>query len=112
MTKNIMISQPLNWIGDVAEYVEHCKKLVKEKYPEYNILDTFFPEFSSDVQFHRPHSKRCLFMALSISRGLAMADLVVFCDNWDDFKGCCIENIICKEYEIPFTYLDTGRGPR
>ena len=33
---------------------------------------------------------------------MAMADLVVFCENWDSNEGCLIEHKIAIKYNVPY----------
>ena len=40
------------------------------------------------------------FLGLSL-QFLSQADLAVFCEGWEDARGCRIEKQVCEDYRIP-----------
>lgn len=97
--KKIFISQPMKNKTDkeILEEREYLINLVKDKYGEVEILDTFFQ--------HAPHDAKPLwFLAKSIEY-LSTADVAVFAKNWEKYRGCRIENTCAKEYGIKLIEL-------
>jgi hypothetical protein len=39
--------------------------------------------------------------------GLALADEVVFMDDWEKYDGCRVEHFIAAQYGVPCVYLST-----
>lgn len=100
--KKIMISLGMRDKENLEDYVESCRKAVQKHYTDWHtpieILDTFFSDFGGN---------RLQFLAKSISDGLAMADEVVFMDDWHIYDGCLAEHFIATRYGIPCMYLHT-----
>ena len=101
--KRVMISNGLRGKEDPAAYVEKCRKAVDEYYTkrgeEFERLDTFFKDFNGN---------RLQFLGRSISEGLALADEVVFMDDWHHYDGCLTEHFIATRYGVPCVYLTSN----
>ena len=105
-TVNVFISQPMKdktreeiikeryktiaWIyEDLAKATSTLKEVEK-----VNIIDSYF-EVSEDVK-NTP--VWCLGEAIKL---MSNADYVVFCNGWEDARGCRIERTVANEYGIP-----------
>jgi hypothetical protein len=96
----IMISNGLRGKVDPKGYVEKCRAAVRAAYPESELINTFFEGFNGN----RPQ-----FLGKSIMDGAAIADLVVFMDDWHNYDGCRVEQFVCAQYKVPCAYLSTGQ---
>jgi len=76
-------------------------KYFKDKGECYELIDTYFENVGSQVSL----------LGRAISEGLVKADVVVFMDNWFEFRGCRIEHDICIAYKIPTLYIESGEVP-
>lgn len=90
----IFISQPM---GGLSEAAINTKRTIvisklKDAYGEdIEILDT---------NFDFPGKNALYYLAKSLEY-LSTADLAYFVDGWENYRGCKIERICCKEYNIP-----------
>lgn len=92
----IFISQPMRDKTDEqikAERIRAIKKLV-ELYPneKIEILDTFFEG--------APHNSTPLWYLGKAIQILGDADVVYFIGDWKNYRGCCSEYFVAKEYGI------------
>ena len=98
--KKVMISHGMRGKQDVRQYVEHCRAAVAAFYCGRNepveLVNTYFDDFDGN---------RLQFLGKSISEGLAMADEVVFMDDWHNYDGCRAEQFIAAQYGLPCIYL-------
>lgn len=92
--KKVFISQPMKDKTDVEIETERNNIIcmLKEKYGEIEILDTFFK--------NAPHEARPLWFLGKSLEFLSNADIAVFAKDWNKYRGCKIENICAKEYGI------------
>lgn len=105
-TINVFISQPMKnktreeiikeryktiaWIyEDLAKATSTLKEVEK-----VNIIDSYFGG-SEDVK-NAP--VWCLGESIKL---MSNADYVVFCNGWEDARGCRIERAVANEYGIP-----------
>ena len=101
--KNVMVCCSMNGKPDAEHYWEKCKNAVSNYYlnttqdETIRILDTFVMK---DVDWNK-----IMFLGYSISKGLALADEVVFMDDWEKYNGCRCEHFIAVQYGIPCVYL-------
>jgi len=100
--KKIMISNGLRGKENPVEYVQKCRSAVEEYYArrgeEIERLDTFFKDYDGN---------RLQFLGKSISEGVALADEVVFMDDWEQYDGCRTEHFVCVTYKVPVRYLES-----
>ena len=100
--KKIMVSNGLRGKEDTKGYVDRCRKAVDtyytEKSEDFERIDTFFADFDGN---------RLQFLGKSISEGLAIADEVVFMDDWEKYDGCRCEHFIATQYGVKCVYLST-----
>ena len=100
--KRIMVSNGLRGKENPKEYVERCRSAVDAYYSAtgeaFERIDTFFTDFNGN---------RLQFLGKSISEGLALADEVVFMDDWEKYDGCRAEHFIAAQYGVPCVYLST-----
>jgi len=98
--KKIMICNGLRGKQNSEQYVAKCRQAVHKYYADKNepveVIDTFFSDFNGN---------RLQFLGKSISDGLAIADEVVFMDDWQNYDGCAAEHFICERYGVPVLYL-------
>lgn len=90
----VFISQPMRDKTDeqIKEERNRMIERVKELYPseEIEIIDSFFE--------NAPHEAKPLwFLAESLSL-MSGADVVVFAQGWDQYRGCRIENACARDY--------------
>ena len=111
--KKIMVSHGMRGKDNPKEYVLQCRKVVHEYYNKHGyyknaapkegeyvlILETFFEDFNGN---------RLQFLGKSISEGLALADEIVFMDDWEKYDGCRSEHFIAAQYGVKCVYLESG----
>lgn len=98
---NAVISQPMK--GKSVEQIKQeradlVELLLKKGYTVEDTVSTFTDDLSEDR-----HSLFCLGRVISL---LAVMDVVVFMDGWEEDRVCRIEHICCKEYGVPIFYTD------
>ena len=103
MTKRIMVSNGMRGKQNVEDYVEKCRDAVdayyKTKGENYERINTFFADYDGN---------RLQFLGKSIFEGLAIADEVVFMDDWEKYDGCRSEHFIAVQYGVKCVYLSSG----
>lgn len=98
--KKLFISQPMNGktaeeiLCERARAVETAKELIGD---EVELIDTFFTGFAEDND--ESINKPVFYIGKSIEK-MAYADVAYFCKGWNEYRGCKIEHIIAKEYDI------------
>ena len=100
--KKIFISQPMRDKTDeqIKSIRETVVKYVSNKYADdVTIIDSFFE--------NAPHDARPLWFLGKSFELLSTADLAVFVDNWNEYRGCVMENEACKRYGIDFITVDS-----
>lgn len=100
--KKIFISQPMRDKTDeqIKSIRETVVKYVSNKYDDdVTIIDSFFE--------NAPHDARPLWFLGKSFELLSTADLAVFVDNWNEYRGCVMENEACKRYGIDFITVDS-----
>ena len=100
--KKVMVSNGMRGKANPKEYVEQCRIAV-EKYfggkgEKIELINTFFSDFNGS---------RLEFLGKSISEGLALADVVVFMDDWETYDGCRCEHFIAVQYGVECAYLES-----
>jgi len=95
----IFISQGLRGRQNPEAYRAKCLEAVKRKYPDAEIIDSFFKDFNGN---------RIAFLGRSISEKLSQADVAVFMDNWRNYDGCVIEHEVALRYGITVDEICTG----
>jgi len=101
--KKIMISNGLRGKEHPMEYVDRCREVVKAYFAKpgrdhIELINTYFADYNGN---------RLQFLGRSISEGLALADIVVFMDDWHNYDGCRSEHFIATQYGVPILYLST-----
>jgi nucleoside 2-deoxyribosyltransferase len=106
---NVFISQRM--AGLTPEVIkanrERCIKKIEKKFPDAEILLSYFPEFDEDARWSL-RQKRIKYLAASITV-LADADAAVFILARDMAMpaGVACELVIAREYGIPiYAYLE------
>ncbi len=61
---------------------------------EIELLDSYFEFFGKNSLFYLGRSIEVL----------SEADVAVFADGWQNYRGCRIEHSCCQEYNIPILY--------
>ena len=92
----IFISQPMRGKSDaeIKAEREHLISKAKEHFGEdVEVIDSFFENAPADA---RP----LWFLGKSLEL-LSTADAAVFASDWDQARGCRIENACAIEYGIP-----------
>jgi len=99
----VMISNGLRGKENPEQYVALCRKVTKDYYEKkgtpVELIDTYFSDFTGN---------RLQFLGKAIQNGLALADEVVFIDDWQNYDGCRCEHFIAAQYKVPCRYLETG----
>jgi hypothetical protein len=98
--KKIMVSNGLRGKENVEQYIAECRAAVEKYYADKNEkierINTFFADFNGN---------RLQFLGKSISEGIALADEVVFMDDWEKYDGCRCEHFIAAQYGVKCVYL-------
>lgn len=100
--KKIFISQPMRdkTNEQIKSIREAVVKYVSNKYEDdVEIIDSFFE--------NAPHDAKPLWFLGKSFELLSTADLAVFVDNWNEYRGCVMENEACKKYDIEFITVDS-----
>jgi hypothetical protein len=108
--KKIMISNGMRGKTDPEGYVKKCREAVDAYYAakgeSFERINTFFADFC--LPAGKVDGNRLQFLGKSISEGLALADEVVFMDDWHKYDGCLAEHFIAVRYGVPCVYLESG----
>ena len=96
----IFISQPMNDKTD-DEILSIRKYAIDKCYEKYGNDVTFLNSFFQGISNDHP---LLWWLAKSLEL-LSDADLAVFIGDWEQYRGCKIEHICAKEYNIPIIYL-------
>lgn len=90
-----MISQPMR--GLTEEEILNTRKEMKAWLEDrgYDVIDTFIDH--DPEHHHKNHALYCLGESLKM---MADCDLVVFCGDWANTRGCRIEYMAAREYGI------------
>lgn len=100
--KKVFISQPMN--GRTAKEIKDERaavlaKLKNEKLRGYILVEiNSFNENALDNSNPIEELGRCVSL-------MAEADAVVFCNAWEDSRGCNVEYEVAMQYKIPIYYL-------
>lgn len=93
--KKLFISQPMRDKTDEEILVERNKAISIARTilkDDVEVIDSFFQNASAEA-------KPLWFLGKSIEL-LSTADIVYFCDGWQDYRGCRIEHECAVEYGI------------
>lgn len=100
--KRIMVVNGLRGKEDVKAYIDQCRKAVDKYYEskgeEFERINTYFKDYDGN---------RLQFLGKSISEGLALADEVVFMDDWEKYDGCRCEHFIATQYGVKCVYINS-----
>lgn len=91
----LFISQPMNGLSDeeILKQRKEAKNLVEYILgEEVEVIESFFQDAPADA-------KPLWYLGKSIEL-LAAADVVHFCDGWEDARGCKIERLCAQEYGL------------
>jgi hypothetical protein len=101
--KKLFISQPMRGKTD-EEIIATREKAIRigERYldEKVEVIDSFFQD-ETEVE-----NKPLWYLGKSLML-MADADLAFFTENWDDYRGCRIENICAHEYGIKVFEINT-----
>lgn len=94
--KRLFISQPMRDKSN-AEILAGRNKAIevasKQLNEEVEVIDSFFKDSPALT-----NPLLCLAKSLEL---LATADIAYFADGWEQARGCRIERLCAKEYNIP-----------
>ena len=96
------ISQPMRGKSndEIKEERNNIIASIKKLDPNAQVIDSFFK--------NAPHEANPVwFLSKSISL-LADADAALFANDFGAARGCRIELTICKEYGIPYYWIDNA----
>ena len=98
--KKLFISQPMRDKTDAEIKAEREKIInrVKEKYPNVEVIDSFFEA--------APHDAKPLWFLGKSLELLSTADIAYFATDWNAYRGCKIEHTCAVEYGIERMYND------
>ena len=92
----VFISQPMRDKTDeqIKEERNKAIEVIKSKYPndDIEIIDSFFEG--------APHDAKPLWFLGESFKKLSDADLAYFIGDWENYRGCKLENTAAKEYGI------------
>lgn len=95
----LFISQPMRDKTNEQIETEREKaiKAVEKIYgKKIEVIDSFFE--------NAPHNANPLWFLGKSLELLSTADVAYFCDGWQDYRGCRIENECCREYGVEICY--------
>ncbi len=95
----LFISQPMRDKTNEQIKTERKKAInaVEQIYGEkVEVIDSFFE--------NAPHNTKPLWFLGKSLELLSTADVAYFCDGWQNYRGCQIENKCCHEYGIEICY--------
>ncbi len=96
----VFISQPMKDKSDEqikaerARAIEEIKKRFLEK--DVEIIDSYFEDYPDSKIKH----KAVNYLGMSIQK-LSEADAAYFVRGWSKYRGCQIEHLVAKQYDIP-----------
>jgi hypothetical protein len=92
----IFISQPLGGrpvddiLNERSAIINHCRQTYGD---DIEIIDSY------DAEFYNHNIKPLECLGESIIR-LSSAHVAIFARGWEEFRGCRLEHMACKEYGI------------
>ena len=91
------ISQPMKGLTtqEITEKRNAVIERVHEQHPEAEIIDSYVTDYTPSTG-----NVSLKYLAKSIEL-LADADMAVFCDGWQNARGCRIEHECAAAYGIP-----------
>lgn len=101
----VFLSQPMR--GKTHEEILSNIREVQEFLTKYldstniEIIESYFP---------KNENKEPLVALGDSIKMLANADLAVFLDDWNQYRGCIIEHHTAKIYEIPHIFVKSENG--
>ena len=101
----VFLSQPMR--GKTHEEILNNIREVQEFLTKYldstniEIIESYFP---------KNKSKEPLVALGDSIKMLANADLAVFLDDWNQYRGCIIEHHTAEIYEVPHIYVRSENG--
>ena len=100
----VFISQPMKdkTEKEIMDQRKRIEDYIKSEVDEdVEIIDSY-------VQDAPDECNPVFFLGLSL-QFLSQADLAVFCEGWENARGCVIERKVCKDYNISYmTITDEG----
>lgn len=95
----VFISQPMG--GKTEEEIDDRRSEI------INIIYQYLGKNNIEIlntNFHFPGQNALFYLAKSIEK-LSKADIAVFDNDWEKYRGCRIEHECCLEYNISRIYL-------
>ena len=91
--KKLFISQPMRDKSDA--YIQFEREKAKAKVEEIlgeevEVIDSFF--------IGAPHDADPLWFLGESIKLLGNADVVYFCEGWEDYRGCKVERFVAEQY--------------
>ena len=84
---------------DVLNDIEEATSYIQSIYPDAEIINTYFQEEAPK------DAGQTYYLGRSI-QVLGSCDQVWFINDWENYRGCCVEHKVCEQYGIPYCYLD------
>lgn len=95
--KYAVISQPMAGMSG-SEVRKVRDKIIKDlKRSGYKVFETYYDNEEPYLDNDR-NGVNCLGDVL---KKIALSDLVVFVEGWEQARGCQVEHLICERYNIP-----------
>lgn len=92
MKKKIFISQPIS--GKTDEEITGVRNKVVED------LENIFGEFELLSGYFKDSNEKPLYLLGEALKILSTADLVYFCNGWQNSNGCRVEHLAAELYNI------------
>ena len=106
--KRIYISLPITGHEDTyGQRLKEAFKWCKEKYPQSFVVT---PKDISDrinntrVEKGLPNPSYADYLSADLHFIMCYVDIVVFCDGWENSRGCRIEHLVAKEFGKEIIY--------
>lgn len=93
--KKLFISQPMmgktdeEILKERKEAISLTKLIINE---DVEVIDSFFQ--------NAPHDAKPLWFLGKSLELLSAADVAYFCNDWANYRGCCMEHNACLHYDI------------
>lgn len=102
--KKAMISQPMGGKSGEEILLQRNKAIEELNYRGYEVVDTWFnDDWEEDVMPDEVINKPLFYLAKSLEE-MSKVDVVYFCNNFRDHRGCEIEHEAASRYGLTILY--------
>lgn len=84
---------------------EEIKHIFESAGIDIVILHPHMNPLEDDAELKQLRTPNLYYFGLSLAEGISKADMIVFGHHWRSARGCLIEELIAKTYNIPYIEL-------